>query len=150
MKQSIINFLKRWSVSYILFSALFALICIYIKRRLNLDVSYLKVFWGAAVSAVFCAGSISLFRMRKGNTVVKILLGLFALLPAVFVMRRIFGVKIFRFGSALFIVGSFFALIYGIVVTAYAVAAKRQSDRLNDLLKTRKKQVESEKEPEKK
>jgi len=143
MKQHIITFLKRWCLSYIVLSFLFALICLYTKRRLNLEDGYLKVFAGAALSAILGAVSISLFRMRRGNIIAKILLGLLVLMPIVLIMRKIFGVKVFRFGSVAFIVGSLFALIYGIAVTASAMVARRESNRLNALLEDKK-----EKDPE--
>lgn len=138
MNESAKKFFLIWGISFITASAVYALICLIIKYRLNLDIPYLKVFAGAAVSGLFAAASVSIFRAKKGNVILKTLVGLAVFLPAVLVMRRVFGIAVFRYGFVIYAASAVFALIYGIIVFINAAKAKKEADKLNALLKNTK------------
>lgn len=140
MKEKIRVFLKRWGASYVVVSLLYALVCLVIKQRLNIDIGYLKVFIGVSISAIFAALSISVFRLKRGNSIVKTVAALLILLPIVFLARRVFGVIVFRYSFVVYVVASVFVLAYGIAVFVQASKAKKETDRLNNLLSQKKNQ----------
>lgn len=139
MKEDKFCIIRRWSASFVVVSLLYAIICIIIKRRLNIDIGYLKVFFGIAISAIFAAISITVFKMKNGNAIVKTLIAIVILLPAVFVARWVFGIIVFRYSFVVYAVASVCALVYGVTVFFNAAKAKKEADSLNSLLVNNKK-----------
>lgn len=134
MKYSIKQYLKRWSISYAIINLVFLIVSFIVKRRLNISISYLNVSIGAVVIAVFAALSVSLFKMKKGNQIVKTVLGLLALAPVVLVTRKIFGVMVFRYSFVIYVFAAICAISYCVAVFVVARRAKLDEKELNSLL----------------
>ncbi len=134
MKNAFLLALKRYAAAYTLINIVFLVVCFAVQRRLNIDISFLRVSAGALVISLFVTLSVTLFKMNKGNEIIKIALGLFALAPVVVITRRIFGVMVFRYSYIVYLFAILCALIYSIAVVTVAHRAKREAKELNSLL----------------
>lgn len=138
MKEKTIAALKTYAYCYAVTSVLFMLICVVLKRRLNIDISYLRAGVGALIVSVFLTLSAALFRMKKGNAIVKTILGFISLLPAVFVVKRVFGAAVFRYSYIVYLFALLCAVIYSIAVIAVAYRARKDAASLNALIADKK------------
>jgi hypothetical protein len=128
------NFLKNYAVCLAIANLVLIIICIAVKARLNIQYAFPRVEIAALITALFASLSVLLFRMKRGNIIVKIILGFLALVPSVFVMRRLFGVVIFRFSAAIYLLAALIAVVYGVTVFIIAKRSKKEADELNKLI----------------
>ncbi len=138
MKQRITDTLKNFAYSYALAGVLFIIISFVLKRRLNIDIAYLKANIGAVLVSALLTLSVALFRMKKGPAIVKTFLGFLALLPSVFVTRWVFGVAVFRYSYIVYLFALLCAVIYSIAVIIVASRARKEIALLNALLANKK------------
>lgn len=134
MKYSIKQFLKRWAITYAIINLVFFVACYIVQRRFGISLSYLKVSIGAVLIAVFVTISISLFKMKKGNQVVKTATGLIALAPVVIIAKQIYGSMVFRYSFVIYIFAAICAISYCVAVFVVARRAKIDEKELNSLL----------------
>jgi ABC-type bacteriocin/lantibiotic exporter with double-glycine peptidase domain len=79
--------------------------------------------------------SITVFRIQKMNSLLATLLGLIPLLAIPLILRRIYGVILFRFSFVIIIAFAVCAVIYAIAVLIVANRYKKEEKDLNKLLK---------------
>lgn len=137
LKQEILQYLKRYAISYAIINLIFLIVSFVLQRRLNIDILHYRASFGAAIIALFIALSITIFRIKKGNEIIKIALGFIALAPIVFITRRVFGQAVFRYGFVIYAFAALCALIYSVAIVVVASRAKQEERDLNFLLKNK-------------
>jgi hypothetical protein len=75
-----------------------------------------------------------LFKAHIINGLVSTVLGFLAVLPVVFIMRRIFGVFIFKFSFMIYVLSILIAVIYGIAIVILSKKYQNDDRYLNELL----------------
>lgn len=143
MKKIIFAFLIKWAVIYAITNIILMVVTFSVVRRFGVDIAFYKVSLGALIMAFFIALSVSLFRIRKGNQILKIFLGFISLAPVVFLARFMFGTTIFRYSFAIYIFAGICSVIYGLAVITVAANAKKQEKELNLLLTAKEKSEDS-------
>ncbi len=133
------NAFRRWAYSFTITNIIFIVTTFFVLNRLNINMPYLRMSIASLLVALFVSLSITLFKMKKGNQFVKIILSVLALLPIIFILRRAFGVIIFRYSFILYILSSVFLLGYGIAVWVIAKKSKATEEQLNKLLEQKNK-----------
>lgn len=128
------NVFNRWAYSFVITNIIFIVVTFFVLRRLNINMPYLKMSIASLFVAFFVSLSITLFKMKKGNQIVNIILSVIALLPIIFILRRAFGVIVFRYSFIIYILASVFLLGYGIAVFVIAKKSKATEEQLNKLL----------------
>ncbi|NCA66495.1 MAG: hypothetical protein EOM87_00365 [Clostridia bacterium] len=126
--------LNRYAISYTIINIVFFLICFAVQRRLNITIAFLKVSAGAFIISIFITLAVTLFKMKKGNEILRIALGFVALSPIVAIARFIFGIAVFRYSFVIYLFALLCAVIYSVAIIVVATRAKKEERTLNDLL----------------
>ena len=132
------QFFKRWSYSFSLTSIIFILLSFVILKRLNINVAYLKITIGAILISLLIDFSITIFNIKKCNSILKIILAFIVLVPVIFVTKRIFGVLLFRVSIVIFIFAFLCTIIYSLAIFVVAKKYKKEQKEMNNLLKNKK------------
>lgn len=134
MKKTIIPFLTKWAVIYAITNIILLVATFIVVRRFGVEIAFYKVSLGGLIMSFFIALSLFLFRIRKGNQILKIFLGFISLAPVVFLARYMFGTTIFRYSFAIYIFAGICSVIYALAVITVAAKAKKEEKELNSLL----------------
>ena len=112
---------------------------IWITNHLGSSIRYQAVVFYVILVSLFITLSIFLFKLKKGNEILKAVLGLAALMPVPLLLRSLYGPIIFRFSFVIFILFAACAVTYTITVLLVAKKAKKEEKELNVLLNKDKK-----------
>ncbi|MCX5775643.1 MAG: hypothetical protein NTV44_04710, partial [Firmicutes bacterium] len=107
--------------------------------RLDISFRYPVVVIYVLLIALFITLSIFLFKLKKGNGILKAALGLVALMPIPLLLRHLYGLAIFRFSFVLYILFVVCIVTYTVTVLIIAKKAKKEENELNVLLNKDKK-----------
>jgi len=97
------RYLKTYSYIFVIINILLLLLSAGIKFRFNIEVPFIRLCIAGFFISAFIALSWMIFTSRKGNIILKIILGFVALLPIVILLRRSFGPLLFRASFAIYI-----------------------------------------------
>lgn len=132
------DYIKRYAYTYAIVSFVFLIVCFVIQKRLNIGIPFYKAGVGTILISLLIALSITIFKIKKGNFIIKIILGFVALLPIVLIMRRVFGVIVFRYSFIAYLFVCLCGIIYGIALLVASKKVKKEAKYLNRLLENKK------------
>lgn len=133
------KFIQRWVYSFAITSLALILFNLIVIVRFAINPGYIRVTLGAVIISALVASSITLFKMKKGNDILKAFLGLLPLLPITLVLRNIYGTAVFRASVFLWILAAIFVVSYSLAVVVVSSKAKKEEKELNHLLKDKTK-----------
>lgn len=133
------KFFSWWAYSFVFTSLALLILNLWIADRLDIHFRYPFVVIYVIIVSGFIALSIFLFKMKKGNEILKTALGLIALMSIPLLLRSLYGLVIFRFTFVLFILFAACAITYTVTVLLIAKKAKKDEKELNLLLNKDKK-----------
>lgn len=131
--------LTWFSYSFVGTSLALFFLNVWITNHLDISFRYQVVLVYVFLITLFITLSIFLFKMKKGNEILKAGLGLLALMPIPLLLRNLYGLVIFRFSFVLYILFAACAVTYTITVLLIAKKAKKEEKELNVLLNKDKK-----------
>lgn len=137
------DFLKIYLIVYLVVNITFLILSAIVYQVSGYTYPFIRIALGAIIMAGIVGFAVWLFRLEKGNSLLNIILGYIALIPAIFVLRNVFGNYLFRFTWAIYMVIVAVGIIYGVAV--YVVTKKHQKEvaALNELLERDDKKKES-------
>ncbi len=138
MKRYFSTFVKTLFFTTLVF--LFLAILYY--RVTQTQLGYFRVTIGAILMSLIIAAAIRVFKSEKRKAVVNAVLGYLIIIPALFVLRNLFGTFLFRQAWSLYILIAIIGIIYGIALLAASKKYKSEVNELNRLL------LEKQKEPD--
>jgi len=127
--------LVRFATSFTITTFVLVLVNIFIWRRLEVIFPHIAMVIGALLISLATTISVSLFKLQKINGLIATGLGLIPLLSIPFILRRLYGLVIFRFSFVIFLVVALCAVTYAIAVIIVAARYKKEAREMNDLLK---------------
>ena len=127
--------LLRYVIAFTVVTVLLALVNAVIFRRLGITYDHPVMVIGGLLIALAITLSITLFKLEKVNAIIASLLGLLPLLTIPLILRRLYGVVIFRQSFVLVLVFGLCAIVYAIAVVITAKRYQKETSDLNDLLK---------------
>ncbi len=136
------KYIQRWVYSFAITCVVLILFNLGVYVRLGLNPGYIRVTLGAILISALIAASITIFKMKKGNDVLKAFLGLLPLLPINLIMRSIYGVVVFRAAVFFWTLALIFAVAYSLAVVIISHKAKKEEKELNVLLKDKEKDAQ--------
>jgi len=107
---------------------------VFIVRHFNLTYGAIEVTIGAMIMAIFIAAAKWMFSLEKGNSWVNTTVGFIILLPILGVIRRLFGVLVFRYTFILYAFGFVILIIYLILLAIVHHKVKKETDALNKMI----------------
>lgn len=131
------TFGKRYLGVYLIVHLLFLVLAVIVFRRAEVSYPFVRLEIGALLISVILTASISLFRMEKGNSVVNTILGYLVIIPAIFLLRTVFGAYLFRFSWLIYIAMVLVGIIYGIAVWVVSLKYKKEVQDLNQMLQAK-------------
>lgn len=130
--------MKRYAKIYLnvffYMSILFLILSLIIYRRSDIQLRFERISYGIFVVSIFLSFTIWLFKLEKGNSLINVILGYFILIPAILVIRNVYGTNLFRFTSLIYIVCVVIGIIYGIVLWIVSKKYKKEVEDLNKLI----------------
>ena len=120
--------------TFFLLEAGFLLLSGWMVWRLNQQPRFLAAVLGGMAMAALIAAAVLLFQRKKGRPIGNAIGGFLIVLPSVLVLRRVFGVAVFRFGFVVYLLAVLCAVIYGIAVFLVYRKVRKESADLNGLL----------------
>jgi hypothetical protein len=134
--------MKRYAKIYLnvffYMSILFLLLSIIVNRRSDILLPFPRISYGIFVVSLFLSFTIWLFKLEKGNSLMNVILGYFILIPAILIIRNVYGTYLFRFSSLIYIVFIVIGIIYGLVLWIVSKKYKKEVDDLNKLINKEK------------
>ncbi len=127
--------INRFTATFTITVLVMILVNFVIQRRLAVTYPFIATTLAALLIALSAALSITLFRLQKINAILAVVLGLIPLMAIPLILRRLYGLVIFRFSFVLLIAFALCALAYAIAVIVVAGRYKKEARELNDLLK---------------
>lgn len=127
-------FLHCWIKSFAITSGVMLLFNGLLVRWRDLSIPYVAMTFAAFLLTALIALSITLFKMKKGNDILKTILGLLVLLPIPLILRRVYGVVLFRFTFVLLIFFAICAISYAVAIVIVSKRAQKATNELNQLL----------------
>lgn len=127
--------LLRYVIAFTVVTVLLAFVNAVIFRRLGITYAHPVMVIGGLLIALAITLSITLFKLEKVNAIIASLLGLLPLLTIPLILRRLYGVVIFRQSFVLVLVFGLCAIVYAIAVMITAKRYQKETSDLNDLLK---------------
>lgn len=106
----------------------------YILRRTDYNIGYIRISIGAMLISIFISLAIRVFKSEKGKGYINAILGYIIIIPALFVLRNIFGNYLFTRVWGIYIIILIIGIIYGIALLIASKKYKTEVDELNRLL----------------
>lgn len=120
--------------SFFFMSLLFLILSVIVTRRTDLRLPFALVSYGIFIVSIFLSFSIWLFKLEEGNGLIHAVIGYLVLIPAILVIRNVYGTALFKFSSFIYIVFIIVGIIYGIVFYIVSNKYKKQVDELNEMI----------------
>jgi uncharacterized membrane protein HdeD (DUF308 family) len=127
--------ISRFTGSFLIVTILLMVINVVINHRLDINYPHVPMVIGALLMALAITLSITLFKLEKINAIIASLLGLLPLLTIPLILRRLYGLVIFRTSLVLLIAFGLCAIVYAIAVVITAKRYQKETSDLNELLK---------------
>ncbi len=110
------------------------LLALIVYRNQNVRLPFIRIEFGALLISTILASAVYVFKLEKGNSLINVVLGYLIIIPAIIIMRVIYGTYLFKSASLIYIIMVIVGIIYGIVVLIVSKKYKQEVDNLNKLL----------------
>lgn len=128
------RFFSVFIKTFFFIQAAFLLVALWMIWRLNQQPGFLAAVLGGIVMSALIASAVLLFRRKKGKPAWNAVSGFLLVLPSILVLRRVFGIAVFRFGFVVYLFAVLCGAIYGIAVLLVYRKVRKESADLNVLL----------------
>ena len=128
------KYLNTLAKTFLITTIPLILIAAFIYRRFDVQIGYNRVTIGALLIALIIALAIRVFKSEKGKPIVNAILGYIIIVPALLVVRRVFGDYLFSRVWVIYIVIAAVGIIYAIALYVASKKYKTEVDELNRLL----------------
>lgn len=106
-----------------------------VLRRTEYNYPFIRIELGILLISLISSFSIWLFKLEKGYSLLNTVLGYLVFIPALFVLRFVYGNYLFRFTWLIYVIMVIIGIMYGIAVYVVSKKYKKEVDELNELLK---------------
>lgn len=138
------NYFKLYAFIYAIVSLVTFVLALGIMRIYDVTLQIRSLFWGSIIISLLLALSIKVFKKTWGNGVLNVILGYLIILPAIYILRFMYGTVLFRQTIAIYLLGLVYAVIYSLIVLNASLRNKKEESRLNKLLKDQEGKQEEE------
>lgn len=130
------TYLKLYAYIYAIVSLLVFILALGIQRLYpDISLSIRTLFWGSIIISLLLALSIRVFKKTWGNGVLNVILGYLIILPAIYVIKTMYGTVLFRRTFVIYLLGLIYAVIYSFVILYASYRNKKEESKLNELIK---------------
>jgi len=128
------RFGKYYLVIFFIINLIMFLLALIVYRNQNVRLPFIRIEFGALLISTILASAVYVFKLEKGNSLINVVLGYLIIIPAIIIMRVIYGTYLFKSASLIYIIMVIVGIIYGIVVLIVSKKYKQEVDNLNKLL----------------
>lgn len=119
-----------------LLTLVFAIIlAFYLKKDFHRELPFGETSKNLLYIALLISGAISFIRFEKVNIFIRLVIGYAMLIPTGFILRRTFGVTVFRTPLILIYAFILITVIYGIFLAIAKNKLSKEAKELNKLIK---------------
>ncbi len=137
------HYFKLYAYIYAIVSVVVFVLALGIMRFYNdVTLSVKALFWGSIIISLLLAFSIKVFRKTWGNGVLNVILGYLIILPAIYVLRTMYGTVLFRRTFVIYLLGLIYAILYSLVILHASYRNKKEENKLNELIKNQNDETE--------
>ncbi|MBU1093855.1 MAG: hypothetical protein KKH01_05285 [Firmicutes bacterium] len=130
------TYFKLYAYIYAIVSLVVFILALGILRVYpDFSLSIRSLFWGSIIISLLLALSIRVFKKTWGNGVVNVILGYLIILPAIYVIKQMYGTVLFRRTFVIYLLGLIYAIIYSFVILYASYRNKKEESKLNELIK---------------
>jgi phosphotransferase system glucose/maltose/N-acetylglucosamine-specific IIC component len=119
---------------YLVINIIAIFLSLLVYRVANYTYNYIRLAVGTLIISLIVSLAFWFFKREKGHSVVNIILGYLIIIPAIFVLRNVFGKYLFRVSWLIYIIIVGVSIIYGIAVYVVSKKYKKEVADLNELL----------------
>jgi multisubunit Na+/H+ antiporter MnhE subunit len=105
-----------------------------VLRRTEYQYPFIRIQLGLLVISLIVTLAFWLFKLENKYSVLNTILGYIVLIPAIFLLRTVYGNYLFRFTWMIYIIVVVVGIIYGVAVYVVSKKYKKEVDELNELL----------------
>lgn len=128
------KFFNIYLKTFFITSLFMIILCGIIRQRTGYQIPYNLVTISTLLIVLFIALAVTVFKSDKGKGWVNAILGYIIILPALLVVRYVYGQYLFKFTYTIYIIMAGIGLIYGIALLVASKKYKSEVDELNRLL----------------
>ena len=118
------------------------ILSIIVRRRLDYTMGYVYLTIGTMIMSIFISFAITIFKSEKGKGYINAILGYLFIIPAIFVLRNLFGKYLFTRVWIIYVIIAIIGIIYGISLLVATRKYKNEVDELNRLLLEKEKETD--------
>ncbi|HAX02473.1 MAG: hypothetical protein A2Y45_04250 [Tenericutes bacterium GWC2_34_14] len=119
---------------YLVINIIAIFLSLIVLRVASYTYNYIRLAIGTLVISLIVSLAFWFFKREKGHSLINIILGYLIIIPAIFVLRNVFGQYLFRVSWLIYIVIAGVGMIYGIAVYVVSKKYKKEVADLNELL----------------
>lgn len=124
------KFFNIYLKTFFITSLFMVLLAAGVRIRTGFIAPYNMITLATLIIVLFIALAITVFKSEKGKGWVNAVLGYMMILPALFIVRIVYGTYLFRFSYMIYLIMAGIGVIYGI---ALLVASKKYKTEVNEL-----------------
>jgi len=125
---------KLYLKIYFIMSLISLFLAFMVLRRTDYQYPFIRIQLGLLIISLIVTLAFYLFKLEKGHSVFNTILGYIVLIPAIFLLRTVYGNYLFRFTWMIYISVVVVGIIYGVAVYVVSKRYKKEVDELNELL----------------
>ncbi|MBN2268935.1 MAG: hypothetical protein V3569_00390 [Acholeplasmataceae bacterium] len=125
---------KLYLKIYFIMSLISLVIAFAVLRRTDYQYPFIRIQLGLVLISFIVTLTFWLFKLEKGHSLLNIIIGYIVLIPAIFLLRTVYGNYLFRFTWIIYIIVVVVGIIYGVAVYVVSKKYKKEVNELNELL----------------
>ncbi|TNF07622.1 MAG: DUF3021 family protein [Bacillota bacterium] len=125
---------KLYLKIYFIMSLISLVLAFMVLRRTDYQYPFIRIQLGLLVISLIVTLAFWLFKLESKHSVLNTVLGYIVLIPAIFLLRTVYGNYLFRFTWIIYIIVVVVGIIYGVAVYVVSKKYKKEVDELNELL----------------
>ena len=125
---------KLYLKIYFIMSLISLVLAFMVLRRTEYQYPFIRIQLGLLVISLIVTLAFWLFKLENKYSVLNTILGYIVLIPAILLLRTVYGNYLFRFTWMIYIIVVVVGIIYGVAVYVVSKKYKKEVDELNELL----------------
>jgi multidrug transporter EmrE-like cation transporter len=122
-------------VVYLIILVFSIILALYLKRDFHRELPFAETSKNLLYISLLISGTLSFIRFEKVNIIIRLVLGYAMLIPTGFILKRTFGVTVFRTPLILIYAFILITVIYGIFLAIAKNKLAKEAKELNKLIK---------------